>query len=271
MTETTSIQTNLEDTLNFFSDEIKKDLISFSFSSINDLRNPNQLIDVLNRSINFLRSQYQDRNSQDIRRKVNEGLYLRHVLKTAVLASEIYEGLSDEERERLDYQVLIYSALLHDAIEVKRENGEFDDLENLREQLKEASLEDSQINLIFDLVRILTPEKKQQTDNTPYLQRKRNDFLRIWEESDENKRNYLRIIKSADVLANLEETVLDLELGRKNGQTKPLTLRYQVFAERMKYISSEFRKQSILGKESLQRVVLRGEEYLKRMYNFINL
>lgn len=72
-------------------------------------------------------------------------------------------------------------------------------------------------------------------------------------------------------MANLEETVLDLELGRENGQMKPLILRYQVFVERMEDIFSEFRKQSILGKGSLQRLVLRGEEYLKRMYNFISL
>ncbi len=252
-------KTNSDNILNLFNEKDRLDLIKFSFSSINFLRNPDQLIGVLNKSISFLRSQYQDKNNQDIRRKVNEELYLRHVLKTAVLASEIYEGLSDEERGKLDYQVLIYSALLHDVIEVKRENGEPDDLESLRKQVKEALLEDPQIDLIFDLVRILTPEKKQQKDSNPYLQRKRNDFLRIWNESDENKRRYLRVIKSADVLANLEETVIDLESGRENGQMKPLILRYQVFNERMSYISSEFEQQEFL---------LRGKDYLRRMYNF---
>ncbi|MCX7956083.1 MAG: HD domain-containing protein [Patescibacteria group bacterium] len=217
----------------------QEDLKSFCFFGI-DFSEHSQLFNILGKSMTFVRSQYQLKG-QDVLRKVNEGLYLRHVLRTAVLASEIFNNLPDDLKTSIDYDVLIFASLFHDVLEVRRNNGQTEEetSEGLVNFLRNQSLSEDRINLIIDLVKILTPLKEEK-EKTSYSEGKRRDFLRIWSEEDEIKRGYLRIIKSADVLANIEETSIDLELGKENGQMKtPLALRYQVFAERFSYIEKD--------------------------------
>lgn len=83
-----------------------------------------------------------------------------------------------------------------------------------------------------------------------YFEQKRRDFERIWEgeglkEAEkkwwEVNKDYLRAIKAADVLANLEETVDDLKKGREDGRMKhSLQERYQVFEYRIRRIKELF-------------------------------
>lgn len=225
-----------------FSEEQTEDIIDFSFADFDILKNL-ELIGILAEFIGPLRSLYQI-NDQDVKRKVNEGLYLRHILRTLVLASEIYNQLPEEKREKIDYKVLIFASLLHDYKELRQKNGKKDDIERVKEQLQRYGfLTEKEIDLIFDLVDRLTPEEKlvDKNDVNSYLEAKRRDFQRVWEDEDENKRTYLRVVKAADVLANFEETVIDLENGKNDGKMKvPKFWRMRVFYERLDVIKKEF-------------------------------
>jgi hypothetical protein len=221
-----------------FNDEQINDLISFCFSEINIQENL-ALFGVLEKWIDFIRGSYQI-DGIDLKRKVNEKLFLRHVLKAAVYAGEIYSQIPADQRQKIDYEILILASLLHDWLEIS--DGLSIDI--VRENLRNSGLlNDQQLNLLVNLLERLTPKTQEIKDEAfeEYLKRKEKDFLQIWNEEDEDLRRYLRVIKTADVMANFEETINDLEEGLKDGRMKhPLWWRAQVFWQRLNFVEEEF-------------------------------
>ena len=182
----------------------------------------------------------------DLKRKVNEGLYLRHILRTMVLADELYRQLKSKGVD-LNYDVLMMAAALHDAIEISRENGREVSVEYLQQRLREIGFNEGDAYNISYMARFLIPQKDPNLD---YFEQKKQDFEKDFngkglkgakEKWWEANKDYLRIIKAADVLANLEETVDDLKNGRDDGKMKHLlTERYDIFKYRIERIREVF-------------------------------
>jgi hypothetical protein len=211
-----------------------EDVLNFSFSEAVASLSP-EFFGVLRRVFPLLIEVY----PLDLKRKVNEGLYLRHILRTMVLADELYRQLRSKG-VNLNYEVLMMAVALHDAIEISRENGREVSVEYLQQRLREIGFDEDDARNISHMSEFLVPK---ETSSENYFEQKQKDFDRIWDGeglSEEERlwweanKDYLKVIKAADVLANLEETVDDLEKGRKDGRMKRfLVERYQVFEYRI--------------------------------------
>jgi len=217
------------------------DLLSFPFSEELGNLSP-EFFSLLQRIFPLLVEVY----PLDVRRKVNKGLYLRHILRTMVLADKLYQEFR-EKGVKLSYEVLITAAALHDAIEINRKNDREISVEYLQQRLQEIGFEEKDAYNISHIARFLMPQKNPSLS---YFEQKRQDFERIWEGEGlkgakkkwwEVNKDYLRAIKAADILANLEETVDDLRNGRENGRMKhSLQERSQVFEYRIRRIKELF-------------------------------
>jgi HD domain. len=217
-----------------------EDVLNFSFSEAVASLSP-EFFGVLRKVFPLLIEVY----PLELKRKVNEGLYLRHILRTMVLADEFYHQLKEKgEIDNLDYETLMIAAALHDAIEISRENGREVSVEYLQERLKGIGFNEDDARNISHMSEFLAPKK---TSSENYFEQKQKDFDRIWDGKGldeeekpwwEYNKDYLKVIKAADVFANLEETVDDLEKGRKDGRMKrSLVERYQVFEYRIGQIN----------------------------------
>ena len=153
------------------------------------------------------------------KRKVSGDPYFKHVLATVVpLCSDEIMELNDE-----DQQVMIAAAFLHDALELNNKNGNGLNDCNLKSKLQ--TIYSPEISArIMAIVRVLTPE---EVDKSELAGQKYLDF-KLSEVEDKFKGErfkglegknleILRLIKTADVLANLRETVIDIESGYDNG------------------------------------------------------
>jgi len=118
-----------------------------------------KLFQFLEKYLLFIRFLYQDSKSQDYTRKVNEGLYLRHILRTMILADEFYRQLKEKGVE-LNYEVLMMAAALHDAIEVNKEYGREISVEYLQQRLQEIGFEEKDAYNISHMVSFLMPQQK---------------------------------------------------------------------------------------------------------------
>jgi hypothetical protein len=207
-----------------------------------------KLFNFLAQYLPFIRSLYQDSKGEDYKRKVNEGLYLRHILRTMILADEFYHQLKEKgEIDNLDYEALMMAAALHDAIEISKKNGGKMSVEDLKEKLKGIGFNEDYACNISHISEFLVPK---ETSSENYFEQKQKDFDRIWdgkELSEEEKawwevnKDYLKLIKAADVLANLEETLDDLRDERNDGKMKrSLEERFRVFKYRVGRIQKIF-------------------------------
>jgi hypothetical protein len=205
-----------------------------------------KLFNFLAQHLLFIHSLYQDSKGKNYTRKVNEGLYLRHILRTMVLADELYRQLRSKG-VNLNYEVLMMAVALHDAIEISRKNGEKISVEDLQQRLREIGFDDRDAYNISYMARFLIPQKDPNLD---YFGQKQKDFDRIWDGEGlgeeekawwEANKDYLKVIKAADVFANLEETVDDLKKGREDGKMKKsLEERFRVFEYRVGRIQEMF-------------------------------
>lgn len=179
------------------------------FLTIDSDKLPNEFITVLKEVFNLIFEVYGEK-----RRIVNRGLYLRHILKTAITAYQLTQDLHiDEERLR---RRIILSTLFHDAFEINKDYNEI----ILRNKLMKIfnNNEDLINNIVSDVV-FLTPSNEK---SSVYLERKKQDFDRFIpkknkpfnEWSIDEKIRF--IIKVADVYANLYETVVDLREGKED-------------------------------------------------------
>jgi len=220
-----------------------EDLLTFPFSEgVADL-SPD-FFGILRRIFPLLTEVY----PLDTRRNVNEGLYLRHILRVMVVADGFYRQLR-EKGIYLNYDVLMTAAALHDAIEINRENGREVNEKYLQQKLREIGFSKPDAYNISHMARFLISQKYPHLS---YFKQKKQDFDRVWEgrglkgvkkkwREACNNAFYLKIIKAADVLANLEETVDDLRNGRDDGKMKhSLTERYDVFKYRIGRIREIF-------------------------------
>jgi len=223
-----------------------KEAFIFGFGDLEQVfKSDERFFQFLKKYLPFIRSLYQDGEGKDYKRKVNEGLYLRHILRTIVLSDEFYRQLKNKGVE-LNYEVLMMAAALHDAIEISKKNeGEINE-GHIKLKLKAKGFSPDDSEKISQIVEFLVP----QGDNPSYFEKKKQDFDRIWDGEglsgeeknwwDDNK-DYLRAIKAADVLANLEETVDDLKNGREDGRMgRSLVERFQVFEYRVARINQWF-------------------------------
>jgi len=165
-----------------------------------------------------------------------------------VLADEFYHQLKEKgEIDNLDYETLMMAAALHDAIEISRENGGKMSVEDLQERLEGKGFNKDDTRNISHMSEFLVPK---ETSSENYFEQKQKDFDRIWDGKGldeeekpwwETNKDYLRVIKAADVLANLEEIVDDLKKGRKDGNMKrSLEERFRVFEYRVGRIKKIF-------------------------------
>jgi len=219
----------------------------FGFGDLEQVFEADQkLFNFIAQYLPFIRSLYQDSKGKNYTRKVNEGLYLRHILRTMVLADEFYRQLTSKKIS-LNYDVLMMAAALHDTIEINKKNGEKMSVEYLQQRLREIVLIMANAYNISYMARFSIPQKDP---NLYYFEEKKQDFERIWDGKGlkgakkkwwEANKDYLRIIKAADVFANLEETVYDLEKGREDGKMKrSLVERLGVFQYRVGRIQEMF-------------------------------
>lgn len=173
---------------------------------------------------------------------------MRHILRTMVNVDLLFQQLRKENElpENFDYETLIWTAALHDAIEINQENGGQLTREQLKEKLINNGVDDEKAEKISQLVSFLTPEK---TNHKKTAKEKRKKFNRIWDGeglADEGKQLwqknqiYLRIVKAADVLANLFETSDDINKRKEDGRMgRSLEERYEEFEYRIGKIRVE--------------------------------
>jgi len=219
----------------------------FGFGDLEQVFEADQkLFNFLAQYLPFIRSLYQDSKGKNYTRKVNEGLYLRHILRTMVLADEFYRQLTSKKIS-LNYDVLMMAAALHDTIEINKKNGEKVSVEDLQRRLRELGFnEDDACNISY-MSEFLVPK---ETSSENYFEKKQQDFDRIWDGeglSEKEKawwevnKDYLKLIKAADVFANLEETVDDLRNERNDGKmNRSLEKRFRVFKYRVERIKEIF-------------------------------
>jgi hypothetical protein len=205
-----------------------------------------RLFQFLNDYLPFIRSLYQNSKGEDYTRKVNEGLYLRHILRTMVLADEFYRQLTSKKIS-LNYDVLMMAAALHDAIEISRKKGGKVSVEYLKQRLRGIGFNDRDAYNISYMARFLIPQKDSNLD---YFEEKKQDFEKDFNGKRlkgskkkwwEVNKDYLKVIKAADVFANLEETVDDLRNERNDGKmNRSLEKRFRVFEYRVGRIKEMF-------------------------------
>jgi hypothetical protein len=163
-----------------------------------------------------------------------------------VLADKLYRQLRSKG-VNLNYDVLMMAAALHDAIEISRKNGGKVSVEDLQERLEGKGFNEDDARNISHISEFLVPK---ETSSENYFEQKQKDFDRIWDGKglDEEEKpwweaneDYLKVIKAADVLAVLEETVDDLKKGREDGKmNRSLEKRFRVFEYRVGRIKEMF-------------------------------
>ncbi|GAB4219238.1 MAG: hypothetical protein Fur009_4380 [Candidatus Microgenomates bacterium] len=214
------------------------DVFDFAFQELDLSMITERFFSFLENNFDFVRSFYVDSKGEEYKRKVNDGLYLRHILRTMVNADLFFQHLKAENKlpDDFDYEVLIWATALHDAIEINQENGG---------QLTQYGVDDQKAEKISQLVLFLTPKK---TDHKKTQEEKTQDFDRIWNGKgvDDNEKQwwqnnqyYLRLVKAADVLANLYETVDDIKKGKEDEKMKrSLKERFEQFQYRVEKIKN---------------------------------
>lgn len=173
---------------------------------------------------------------QDVQRKVSGEPYFKHVMRTVMHAGreDILAGMPPADR-----RVLIASALLHDALELQRKARNRYGKRQLRQDLLGAGVDPEETARVVRIVTFLTPpvEGKNIRDEEDYLRYKVKDFKKKFVTVGRDSK-LTRLIKTADLLANLEETVADLQEGRADGNMgRSLGIRKLVFAARIRLIS----------------------------------
>jgi hypothetical protein len=207
-----------------------------------------RLFRFLEKYLPFIRSLYQDSKGKDYTRKVNKGLYLRHILRTMVLVDELYHQLKEKgEIDNLDYETLMMVTALHDVIEIKTKKREaFNTTDLLLRLQKEGGFDFNQASLITNMILFLTPDKDE---NGSYLIRKLNNAIRILmgtglrenEDRDfyEKYKLYFQIIKAADTLAVLEELKEEIERGKWHIPNQSLGERLQFYVDIYETVKKE--------------------------------
>ncbi|MGB9883152.1 MAG: hypothetical protein ACPLRN_01400 [Microgenomates group bacterium] len=105
------------------------------------------------KNFDFIRGFYKNSQGEYYKRKVNEGLYLRHILRTIVNADLLYQQLKNREDfpEDFDYQILFMVSALHDVIEISQKGDELNK-KDLTERLMEIGFEQEKAEKIYKLV-----------------------------------------------------------------------------------------------------------------------
>lgn len=213
--------------------ELIEDLIVFSFGEHTP---SDQFLAIIDRVLPLLLQCYSDCDGNLFQRKVNQKLYLRHILRAGALADQYFEELvSQNILVKDEYERLILSVLFHDAKEMRSDL--FSDDQIIRKRLKELGSSEEKINQLLADINESTPKTKPQ--NISYFERKRLDFDPLVENYNNGNRVPL-IAKAFDILANMEETIDDLRNGKEDGQLRPLLERYQVFAYRVDQLTEIF-------------------------------
>lgn len=206
------------------------DLCDFSFSPLPS----EKFFQLLTRVFPLLVDVYSDNNKNLLRRKVNKGLYLRHILKGAVLADRYFDLLKEKNLVTdEDYERLILSILFHDALELWRADHEL--LFNmLRIKLNELGIDNELVNKLIGDIRILTQE--ELPDDRTYLDMKNDSFNTLINSFNVGIKMPL-VVKIFDILANMEETIKDYKKGLEpNDNMRPPQDRCQVFFIRVNAI-----------------------------------
>jgi len=216
-----------------------KEAFVFAFGDLERVFEADErLFGFLEKYLPFIRSLYQDSKGKDYTRKVNKGLYLRHILRTMVLVDELYHQLKEKgEIDNLDYETLMMTTALHDVIEIKTKKREAFNANDLLLRLqKEGGFDFNQASLITNMILFLTPDNDE---NGSYLIRKLNNARRILmgtglrenEDKDfyEKYKLYFQIIKAADTLAVLEELEEEIERGKWHIPNQSLGERLQFY------------------------------------------
>jgi len=202
-------------------------------------------------------------------RKVGGDPYFKHPLKTAYLCAEM---INPDELGEFYWEIMVAAGFLHDVIEIRRDKDDYN-VEQLTKDLIEAGVGKQRAERIAYLTDKLTPKpKKEKTSLTQRRGDKQADFLRIWEEicddwledDKEVMARILRLVKVADIWANLEEMVEDLPLiedGTFAG--KPLVYTIGVFRDRIEYLGQHRDSMS-------EEIIDRLEFSLSRLLEFAN-
>lgn len=204
---------------------------------------------------------------QNDKRKASGDQYFKHLLYTAYLCFHNPGLAKYNEHEK---RIFIGAALLHDAIELKRKNGDFKEkeiYEKIKLDISPSALNREELRRIITICSLLTPQPKpEKTASFQWRDIKRKDFNRIiylnWEdvilryiklfpnaqltpEEAEILLEMTKQIKISDDAAILRETVDDVKnnkdhvFGEKNG-LKSLEDRMTVYSERLDIISTKY-------------------------------
>lgn len=192
---------------------------------------------------------------QDVPRKVSKEPYFKHVLRvTAHMTQD--RILADFSPP--DQRVICAASLLHDSIELQRKAQSPYSRNDLEQDLRACGMEESELKRTALLVERLTPEKDgiAVKNNLAYIRYKISEFRNKFM-LDVPDAHILRLIKSADTLANLEETVDDIRRGRKDEDMgRPLSIRDLVFKGRINVIERNDPHNPFLGYLKEQTLLL---------------
>jgi len=174
---------------------------------------------------------------QNVRRKVSGEPYFKHVMRTAVLVSgeDILSSLSEA-----DSRVLCAAAYLHDAIELQRKARESYGADSLLEDVVQCGLKPEEAERAVGLVSLVTPDREGQEihSEADYFRYKIGDLRKKYTYNFPDG-HLLRLLKAADTLANMEETVEDIRMGRDDSNMhRPLPVRLKVFQSKIKIIKT---------------------------------
>lgn len=145
-------------------------------------------------------------------RKMNGDPYFKHPLRTLV---NVLATLEENEFNQEDREVLMAVALFHDAIEMRTDRDE-----RMVDGLRSIGFTDNQIERITNLVFVLTPDyqvdrtKPIEEQRNKRIENKKNNALEIFGNRNDFSETDLKIlkrVKAADILANIEETLVDFK------------------------------------------------------------
>lgn len=194
---------------------------------------------------------------QNVSRKVSGEPYFKHVMRTVMLVAQEEETAQLEPSER---RILLSSALLHDAVELQRKLHRRYGREELLGDLRTCSMGFEETARIASIVLRMTPAKEGALikEDSEYIKYKLKDFEKKFEAVEEDSA-FIRTIKSADTLANLEETVEDLAKGRNDtNMGRPLQVRKSVFEGRIRILEKRDPSNSFLPRLKSELALLNG-------------
>lgn len=185
-------------------------------------------------------------------RKANGDPYFKHVLRASLLCVNLHDHLDKFHLSQEDFEVMVAAELLHDVIEITRDNRIPYTEEDLTIELFSVGISPGKAARITEQVKGMTPDPskpipeeytiEKRVEN--WRERKLHELSEKIKPKEKSKDNRIFIIeKIADVIANAEESLADWDAGIEVGfDNIPAIERLRLLRDRLSMIQKHVKK-----------------------------